>query len=123
MDGLGVLAGFGGLWGFDSSVHRSTHSSTHVSSHFLALGYAYTQGGNLIMAGDRDMSELMREIAGEFGVTFDKRRTAVIDHFTYEPALDKRSVRVCVCVCVWLVGGCVGLVWIPVCRLPVPLTD
>ena len=54
------------------------------------------------MAGDRDMSELMREIAGEFGVTFDKRRTAVIDHFTYEPALDKRSVRVCVCV--WVVG-------------------
>lgn len=53
------------------------------------------QGGNLIMAADKDMSELMREIAGEFGVTFDKRRTAVIDHFTYEPALDKRSVCVC----------------------------
>ena len=96
-----------GLVGFDSSVHRSTHSSTHVSSHFLALGYACTQGGNLIMAGDRDMSELMREIAGEFGVTFDKRRTAVIDHFTYEPALDKRSVRVCV----RLGGWVVVLVW------------
>ncbi len=51
-----------------------------------------TQGGNLIMAGDKDMSELMREIAGEFGVAFDKRRTAVIDHFTYEPSLDKRWV-------------------------------
>lgn len=50
-----------------------------------------------MMAGDKDMSDLMREIAGEFGVAFDKRRTAVIDHFTYEPALDKRCVgRVCV---------------------------
>ena len=44
------------------------------------------------MAGDKDMSELMREIAAEFGVAFDRRRTAVIDHFNYEPALDKRWV-------------------------------
>lgn len=47
------------------------------------------------MAGDKDMSDLMREIAGEFGVAFDKRRTAVMDHFTFEPALDKRCVFVC----------------------------
>lgn len=44
------------------------------------------------MAADKDMSDLMREIAGEFGVAFDKRRTAVIDHFIYEPSLDRRCV-------------------------------
>jgi oligosaccharyltransferase complex subunit beta len=46
------------------------------------------KGGNLIMAGDKEMSDLMREVAADFGVELDKRRALVTDHFSYEPKLD-----------------------------------
>ena len=45
-------------------------------------------GGNVIMAGEKGMSELTREIAGEFGVDFEKKRSVVVDHFSFAPGLD-----------------------------------
>jgi hypothetical protein len=38
------------------------------------------------------MSDLIRDIGGEFGIDFDKKKSRVIDHFSYEPALDKTCV-------------------------------
>jgi hypothetical protein len=51
------------------------------------------QGGNLIMAADVDMSDLTREMASEFGVDFDKKRTVVMDHFSHAPALDLKGMH------------------------------
>ncbi|GAB5033100.1 dolichyl-diphosphooligosaccharide--protein glycosyltransferase 48 kda subunit [Nannochloropsis oceanica] len=45
-------------------------------------------GGNVLMAGEKGMSDLTREIAGEFGVEFEKKRSVVQDHFSYAPGLD-----------------------------------
>ena len=47
------------------------------------------QGGNLVLAADPEMSDLVRDIGGEFGIDFDKKKSRVIDHFSYEPSLDK----------------------------------
>lgn len=51
------------------------------------------QGGNLLLVADANASDLMRDIAGQFGVDFDRKKTRVIDHFSFEPALDTRCVR------------------------------
>jgi hypothetical protein len=43
-----------------------------------------------MLVADVGVSDLMRDIAGEFGVDFDRKKARVIDHFSYEPALDDR---------------------------------
>ena len=48
------------------------------------------QGGNMMMAVDGEMSDFMREVAAEFGVDFDKKKSIVMDHFSYEPSLDTK---------------------------------
>jgi len=35
------------------------------------------------------MSDLTRDLAGEFGVDYDKKKSRVMDHFSFEPNLDK----------------------------------
>jgi hypothetical protein len=46
-----------------------------------------------MLVADVGVSDVMRDLAGEFGVDFDRKRTRVIDHFSYEPALDDRCGR------------------------------
>lgn len=43
----------------------------------------------MLVAVDQDMSDLMLDLAGEFGIDFDRKRGRVVDHFSYEPSLDR----------------------------------
>mmetsp|Transcript_32652 Transcript_32652/g.33298 ORF Transcript_32652/g.33298 Transcript_32652/m.33298 type:complete len:462 (-) Transcript_32652:143-1528(-) len=50
-------------------------------------------GGNLLVATDSEISDNMRQFAASCGVEFDKKNTEVIDHFSYEPSVDKRMLH------------------------------
>jgi oligosaccharyltransferase complex subunit beta len=48
------------------------------------------EGGNVLLAADREVSDGVRQFVQSFGVTFDKKGTEVIDHFENEVSLDSR---------------------------------
>lgn len=45
-------------------------------------------GGNMILAGSSDTTDLIRELAGEVGVEMDEEQAAVIDHLHHDVKLD-----------------------------------
>jgi len=45
-------------------------------------------GGNLILAGSSDTTDIIRELATEVGVEMDEEKSAAIDHFNYDVNLD-----------------------------------
>lgn len=47
-----------------------------------------TNGGNIILAVDGQMSDMMRFLAESSGIEFDRRGSSVIDHFAFEPSVD-----------------------------------
>ena len=51
------------------------------------------EGGNLIIAGNSEATDLVRELATEVGVEMDEEQAAVIDHLNYDTALDDGQVR------------------------------
>lgn len=42
------------------------------------------EGGNVLLAAGKDVSDNIRELAEFFGVKFDKKGSEVTDHFDYE---------------------------------------
>ena len=56
-----------------------------------------SNGGNILMAVDGDMSESMRAFAESCGIEFDAKSTSVIDHFSNEPSVDPRLVLTICC--------------------------
>lgn len=48
------------------------------------------EGGNILIALNRDVSESVRDFVETFGISLDKRGTEVIDHFETEPSIDIR---------------------------------
>ncbi|KAJ2332736.1 oligosaccharyl transferase glycoprotein complex, beta subunit, partial [Coemansia sp. RSA 2681] len=48
-------------------------------------------GGNLIVAASSELSELSRKLAARFGVEYEKRGTAAIDHVAHLRATDDTS--------------------------------
>lgn len=51
-----------------------------------------SQGGNILMAVNGEMSDSVRAFAESCGIEFDNRGTSVIDHFSNEPSADPRFV-------------------------------
>ena len=49
-----------------------------------------SNGGNILMAVNGELSESVRGFAESCGVEFDSRSTSVIDHFFNEPSADER---------------------------------
>ena len=49
-------------------------------------------GGNLLFATSKGISDGLRLFAQSLGVEFDETRSSVIDHFSYEPSVDYRYV-------------------------------
>ncbi|CAJ0960140.1 unnamed protein product, partial [Mesorhabditis belari] len=45
-------------------------------------------GGNVLVAGDSNIGEAIRDIAADHGFEFDEADTSVIDHFNYDVNLD-----------------------------------
>jgi len=77
---------------YDNLIYFAPGTSEFTSPSLEGAGAiaAFVEGGgNVIMAGDKGMSELTREIAGEFGVEFEKKRSVVVDHFSYASGLDQ----------------------------------
>ncbi|TPP66515.1 Dolichyl-diphosphooligosaccharide--protein glycosyltransferase 48 kDa subunit [Fasciola gigantica] len=54
------------------------------------------EGGNVIVAGSKDIGEAIREIGVECGVEFDEMGTAVIDHHNYDITDDGTHTKVVV---------------------------
>lgn len=50
------------------------------------------EGGNLMIAGSTEATDLVRELATEVGVEMDEEQAAVIDHLHYDTALDNGQV-------------------------------
>ena len=49
-------------------------------------------GGNMIMAGSSEATDLIRELATEVGVEMDEEASAVIDHLHHDTKLDDGHV-------------------------------
>lgn len=48
------------------------------------------EGGNILLAANRKVSDSIRDFLESFGVSLDKKDTEVIDHFEREDSLDTR---------------------------------
>lgn len=48
------------------------------------------EGGNIILAVNREVSDSVRELAESFGFNLDKKGTEVIDHFSKAVSVDLR---------------------------------
>jgi len=76
---------------YDNLIYFAPGTTEFTSSSLDGAGAiaAFVEGGgNVIMAGEKGMSELTREIAAEFGVEFEKKRSVVMDHFSFASGLD-----------------------------------
>lgn len=47
-------------------------------------------GGNLVIAVNRDVSDSVRDLVETFGISLDKKGTEVMDHFETVAAMDNR---------------------------------
>ncbi|CAJ0585822.1 unnamed protein product, partial [Mesorhabditis spiculigera] len=52
------------------------------------IGKFVDAGGNVLVAGDSNLGEAVRDVAVENGFEFDEADTSVIDHFNYDAHLD-----------------------------------
>ncbi len=57
---------------------------------FENLNEFVQEGGSILLAANRDVSDAVRDFAESFGVSFDKKGTEVIDHFENDVTLDSR---------------------------------
>ena len=51
-------------------------------------------GGNLLVIGDVDSGDAIRELVTEFGLELDEEGTTVVDHFSFDARLDNGSHNV-----------------------------
>ncbi len=56
---------------------------------FEDLSEFVEEGGNILFAANKEISDELREFVESFGVYFDKKGSEVIDHFSYDASLDR----------------------------------
>lgn len=75
---------------YDNIVLFAPTIESFSSISFENLNEFVQDGGNILVAANRDVSDSVREFVESFGVSFDKKGTEVIDHFENDATLDSR---------------------------------
>jgi oligosaccharyltransferase complex subunit beta len=47
------------------------------------------EGGNVLITGNKEISEELRDFCESLGILFDKKGSEIIDHFNFDSSLDK----------------------------------
>jgi oligosaccharyltransferase complex subunit beta len=75
---------------YDNIVLFAPTVESFSSISFENLNEFVQDGGNILVAANRDVSDAVRDLVESFGVSFDKKGTEVIDHFENDATLDSR---------------------------------
>ena len=75
---------------YDNIILFAPTVETFSSISFENLNEFVQDGGNILVAANRDVSDAVRDLVESFGVAFDKKGTEVIDHFENDATLDSR---------------------------------
>ena len=75
---------------FDNIVFFAPNAEKLGSISFDDINSFSSEGGNILMAVSREVSDSVRDLAESFGVTIDKKGSEVIDHFETVASVDTR---------------------------------
>jgi oligosaccharyltransferase complex subunit beta len=79
-----------GVYNYDNILFFAPTAEKVGSISFDEIIDFTNEGGNVIIAVSKDVSDQIREFVEVFGVSLHKKDTEVIDHFEYESTLDTR---------------------------------
>lgn len=75
---------------FDNIVFFAPNAEKLGSITFDDITSFSSEGGNVLLAVTRDVSDGVRDLAESFGVSVDKKGSEVIDHFETVASVDSR---------------------------------
>ena len=78
---------------YDNIIFFAPATEDFSSISFEDITEFTSNGGNILMAVNGEMSDSVRSFAETCGVEFDGRSTSVIDHFHNEQSADPRFVQ------------------------------
>lgn len=79
-----------GVYNYDNILFFAPTAEKVGSISFDEIIDFTNEGGNVIIAVSKDVSDQVREFVEVFGVSLHKKDTEVTDHFEYESTLDTR---------------------------------
>lgn len=79
-----------GVYNYDNILFFAPKAEKVGSISFDEIIDFTNEGGNVIIAVSKDVSDQVREFVEVFGVSLHKKDTEVTDHFEYESTLDTR---------------------------------
>jgi len=77
---------------YDNIVFFAPTSDRFSSISFDDIVEFSNEGGNILFAVNREVSDSVRDLVETFGFSLDKKGTEVLDHFNGELAVDTRCV-------------------------------
>ena len=86
-----------GEYSYDNIVFFAPSVDKFSSLSFEDITTFSNEGGNIIIAVNREASDSVRELAESFGVAIDKKGTEVIDHFETVSSFDTRYGITLIC--------------------------
>ena len=79
-----------GEYNYDNIVFFAPTVEKFSTISFEDIATFSSEGGNIIIAINREVSDSVRDLLDTFGVTVDKKGSEVIDHFETFSSLDTR---------------------------------